>query len=246
MADFLESMRSLWTSNDKEALKHRVGYKQFAPEIIKWYEDKIFKFGGYTGKPGFTALEYGCGVGRLVKPFARKMAGLWFGVDISPDMIRFAKEDAPPNTQFIVCDGAGVPGIGTPVDFIYSVITLQHISSYSVLQKIYHSFRTALMPGGKFAIQVKQNRPELRPWNYEPRPGEAPEILRNFKSLPPQFHFEEGNSYNPDEIRTMLTLAGLTVNTIVKTETIDDHGEWLWVYGEKPWPKPISAASGNR
>jgi SAM-dependent methyltransferase len=233
MADFLESMRSLWTSNDKEALKHRVGYKQFSPEIIGWYEDKIFKFGGHIGKPGFTALEYGCGIGRLVKPFAKKMAGLWVGVDISPDMIRFAKEDAPLNTQFMVCDGAGIPEIDRPIDFFYSVITLQHISSYSVLQRIYRSFYDSLAPGGRFTIQVKQRRPELRPWNYEPSPGQPPEILKDFKSLPSQFHFEEGNSYTPDEIRAVLTLAGLTVNTIVKTEPIDDHGEWLWVYGAR-------------
>jgi SAM-dependent methyltransferase len=230
---YLDTMRSLWVHKDREALKHRVGARQFTPEFVEWYSSMIFPDSWWLNPhwpDHVSVLDYGCGLGRLVRPLAERYWGQWTGVDISPEMIRHAKDGAPKNAQFYVCDGNGIPADLGLYNKIYSVITLQHICSHKVIQEIFSSFRAHLKPTGTVTVQVKKWRSGLRPWSYEPPEGKPPEVLPGLPSLPAQFHVEEGNAYTPEELRTVFGLAGLEVYAMHITQPIDDHGEWLWAY----------------
>lgn len=102
-----------------------------------------------------VALDFGCGVGRLTRALSSRYANV-IGVDISPSMIRRAKElhadlanvrfieNAKPDLSFV--DSASV-------DFVYSVITLHHIPA--MLQRTYIAeFMRILSPRGMAVFQI--------------------------------------------------------------------------------------------
>ena len=76
-----------------------------------------------------TILDFGCGVGRLVIPFAA-MADEVTGADVSPSMLaeaaRNCAEQGVANARLVVSDDslAGLPG---PFDLVHSFIVFQHI-----------------------------------------------------------------------------------------------------------------------
>lgn len=83
-------------------------------------------------KPAFEPtriLDYGCGVGRLVVPFAKRSQTV-FGIDVSPSMLRQARKN---------CDRFDIPSVCLEsvdeldslepaiFDLVHSYIVLQHI-----------------------------------------------------------------------------------------------------------------------
>ncbi len=231
---YLENLRSAWSHKDPEALKHKVGAGQFNAEIVEWYNSQIFSDQWFDPAPDMAIADYGCGVARLVKPFSDyyAFAGWRFdGFDISPDMVKQASKVCS-GAKFHVCDGDGIPD-GDPhiFDYIYSVITLQHVCSSRVVDKILQSFTDSLTEGGGFVIQVKRHRPGLRPWDYEPPAHGVPEILPGFPQLPAHLHVEEGNSYTVPQIVDKCLANGLRPTQVWLTAGVDDHGDWIWVRG---------------
>lgn len=75
------------------------------------------------------ALDFGCGVGRLVLPFARRVPQV-MGIDVSEGMLREARrnceEAAVHNVQFARSDDQ-LSGLTGRYDFIHSFIVFQHI-----------------------------------------------------------------------------------------------------------------------
>jgi SAM-dependent methyltransferase len=231
---YLDSLRSAWMHNDPEALKHKVGARQFTPEIVEWYNSQIFSTEWFDPKPGLHIADYGCGVARLVKPFTeyyRFADWQFYGFDISPSMITAAEKECP-GAWFFNCDGAGIPDYDhLTLDYIYSVITLQHVCSSSVVDRILNSFASILAHDGQYVIQVKRYREGLRPHDYEPPAHGVPEILLGFPQLPAHLHIEEGNSYTVPQIVDKCRKNGLSVNQVWLTAGVDDHGDWIWVRG---------------
>jgi len=76
-----------------------------------------------------TILDFGCGVGRLVIPFAAQAEQVT-GADVSPSMLaeaaRNCAEHGVANARLVVSDDAltGLPG---PFDLVHSFIVFQHI-----------------------------------------------------------------------------------------------------------------------
>jgi trans-aconitate methyltransferase len=75
------------------------------------------------------ALDFGCGVGRLTAPLARR-AGAVVGVDIAPTMLQHARQRCTEcgllNTSFARSDPQ-LTEVGGTFDFIHSFIVFQHI-----------------------------------------------------------------------------------------------------------------------
>lgn len=246
MTDYLERAAHLW-EGDPSHLVERVGARQFDEEKIKWYGKQIFqeKWDALRDMRHANILDYGCGVGRLTIPFAKHFGCHVTGFDISRNMVDEANRRAwgisPQTSSLIVAGHYVTPGDGVPdlvppetVDFIYSVLTFQHICSLNVVRRILNSFHRVLTEGGEFVLQVKKWRKGLRPWNYQPGADGEVGILPDFPELPARYHSEEGNAYTEDELKRVLLRAGLDVEEMKTTDTIDDHGEWLWAYGTKP------------
>lgn len=105
------------------------------------------QFGQFNPK---SALDFGCGVGRLIIPLAR-MTGSATGVDVADAMLALAQTHA---------DDAGVDvellndiPTGRQFDWVNTMIVLQHIPparGYGIIRKLW----AAVAPGGLLTLQL--------------------------------------------------------------------------------------------
>lgn len=112
-----------------------------------------------------TAVDFGCGVGRLSQGLATHFEHV-IGVDIADSMIRSAREmnRFPERCEYIhnVATDLAVLGDGS-ADFIYSNITLQHVVPALARGYIHEFFRVA-SPGAHVIFQLP-SRPRSRVWH---------------------------------------------------------------------------------
>jgi SAM-dependent methyltransferase len=113
--------------------------------------------------PGFAparALDFGCGVGRLVIPLSRH-CGHVLGIDISPVMLAEARrncvERGIANVDFLLSDEFMTGPAVEPVDLVHSFIVLQHVAP-QVGERILVRLLAALRPGGIGALHVTYAR----------------------------------------------------------------------------------------
>jgi SAM-dependent methyltransferase len=110
--------------------------------------------------PLTSSLDFGCGVGRLTIPLARR-AGRVFACDVAPTMLAHARknvEDAElQNVTFIGSDElAGLsPG---QFDFVCSLLVLQHVPP-AVGYPLIRTLLNLLAPGGIAALHITFERP---------------------------------------------------------------------------------------
>jgi 2-polyprenyl-3-methyl-5-hydroxy-6-metoxy-1,4-benzoquinol methylase len=99
-------------------------------------------------------LEYGCGVGRLLIPLARRAERV-IGVDVSPSMLAEARRNCEEfgmrNVNLISTDDLG--SIEKKFDFIYSIAVLQHVPRRTG-EQIISKLVGLLRPDGVGAINV--------------------------------------------------------------------------------------------
>jgi ubiquinone/menaquinone biosynthesis C-methylase UbiE len=114
---------------------------------------------------GGTALDFGCGVGRLSRGLAERFDSV-IGVDISPRMIELAKEHNPGSRfRFLLNQSSDLTILADEsVDFIYSSIVLQHIPVPAVKKYVCELYRV-LRPGGVMSIHMPST---------EAKPGKRP------------------------------------------------------------------------
>lgn len=97
-----------------------------------------------------SALEIGCGTGRLLEPLSRHF-GQVFGVDVSGEMIRRGRGRLGhlPQVHFIEIDGLGeLPFKGQSFNFCFSYITFHHIPLKAVLRRYIREIHRVLEPAG--------------------------------------------------------------------------------------------------
>jgi SAM-dependent methyltransferase len=103
----------------------------------------------------WVSLEIGCGIGRLLKPLAARCKRV-IGIDLAPQMIDFAREylHAVDNAELHVNDGKSLGMVpDQSVDFVYSMLTFQHITLPEVVDAYLAEIRRVLKPGGWFRVQ---------------------------------------------------------------------------------------------
>ena len=102
------------------------------------------------------ALDFGCGVGRLLIPIARR-AGAALGVDASPAMLSLSRS---------ACDRAGLSNVSLAAtipedgsfDFVNTLLVLQHMAPRAGFRTLDQMFRS-LTVGGFLAVHVLFDRP---------------------------------------------------------------------------------------
>ncbi len=107
-----------------------------------------------------SLLDLGCGTGSITLAIAAAMpAGARVtGVDLSPEMIRIAKDRAP-NHEWVIGDLAAPPVTG-PFDLaVICFHTLQMLTDPADLDRCFANVAAVLAPGGRFAFDIY--RPNL-------------------------------------------------------------------------------------
>ena len=105
-----------------------------------------------------TALDFGCGVGRLSQALAERFDRV-IGIDVSASMLERAVElaqDAPTRDrlEFVLNERADLAVIGSgTVDLVYSSLVLQHLPK-PLAAGYLREFIRVLRPGGLVVVQV--------------------------------------------------------------------------------------------
>ena len=123
------------------------------PQIITPFVDKRLPLRA-------TAVEIGCGIGRLMRAVKPRFASV-IGLDISESMIGFARQHIAgcAGLEVLLCDGFGFPLPPGMADFIYSVICFQHIPTREmIIRYLSESFRV-LKRGGLIRVQTHMGEP---------------------------------------------------------------------------------------
>lgn len=112
-----------------------------------------------------TALDYGCGVGRLSRALAPRFDHV-IAVDISQSMVDEARENTQELGNVDVIRGSGRDLREVPdatVDLIYSNIALQH-SPADMQRSVIREMGRVIAPGGIVVFQTPSH-PNLRNWH---------------------------------------------------------------------------------
>ena len=123
----------------------------------------------YQHKRFHRALDFGCGVGRLVMPLASRFDEA-VGVDISPSMIEIARARAQEVGVGKVSFYTTIDDVPGMFDFAHSYIVFQHIP-VSIGLRIIDAIADRLNDGGILAIHLVLvlDRSRLRQVNHEIR-----------------------------------------------------------------------------
>ena len=180
--------------------------------------------------PGFaprSALDFGCGVGRLLIPFA-KVAQEVVGLDVSQSMLQEARrncdEQGLQNVRLFRSDD-DLSTLTGPFDLIHSSIVFQHIPVERG-RALFEKLLEQLSVGGVGAIQLTYSKTR-----YAPTCGLAPPELPRVDTGNPRAAADadplmQMNSYNLNEILFLMQRRGILQFHAEYT----DHGGELGIF----------------
>ena len=179
MSTQLRRMRRDWDRRARENARFYVATLQ-----DQWSEEEFYRSGDATfeeqiltdlgnicqGKDPrqMQVLEIGCGAGRVTRALGRYF-GRVYAVDISAEMVRHARRALAgfPNVSIFRNNGRDLSavsgnwwsrlGIGRKLqlDFAFSCMVFQHISSREIIESYIREVNRRLRPGALFKFQVQ-------------------------------------------------------------------------------------------
>jgi ubiquinone/menaquinone biosynthesis C-methylase UbiE len=129
-----------------------------------WTDDNFYELGAidwdlfrpnwerYGVRRG-TCVEIGCGAGRLTAQLARYFDCV-HGLDVSGDMIEYARGRVPANVFFHLTGGLEIPLADSSADGIFSAQVLQHLSRKEAAAIYFREMHRVLLPGGTIMLHV--------------------------------------------------------------------------------------------
>lgn len=193
---------ALWQPRSFEEAEFQIDAANSGDAFWQWGRDRAAELTRYMPDPCIAVLDYGCGVGRVLV----NMPGLVrIGVDTSPHMLAYAWENVDGCT-FRHGDGRTIPALDNSIDFVYSLLTLQHMDAADVAEIVKETWRV-LTDRGRCYLQFsgfgQKWAPDAKPNRGEPRwTGERASS---------QHGAHDVLAYTPDIILALAADAGLTV-----------------------------------
>lgn len=140
-----------------------------------------------------SALDFGCGLGRLSRPLARKFESC-VGLDISERMIDLARElnKDIANLSFIHTVGDDLASFSdNSFDLVYTNRVLQHLPSTDIVHNYVVEFLRVLRPGGLLVFGL----PTPLGLAYRLAPSRILFRILKLVGLPPQTIYERFGIY---------------------------------------------------
>ena len=143
---------------------------------------------GLDVKADWRVVEIGCGMGRLLRPLAPRVARV-VGVDLSEEMLLRARQHCAPlsNVEFHRTDGDLGFLPDDAFDFVFSHIVFQHLPRKAYAERYFGEAFRLLSPGGIFRVQVDgRSRQFFRRWIADSWSGvvfSAPELARRLERI---------------------------------------------------------------
>jgi SAM-dependent methyltransferase len=236
----LEEIRRDWDARARENPRGSINWPNIRNEEAAFFESGRVDYDRFVipflkrmnfDSRGKTALEIGCGIGRIARWMAQDF-GQYIGVDVSPEMIRMASAYEIPRAVFQVVSGGDLGGIpDASVDFVFSFAVFQHVPDRGAVLNYFAETARVLCPGGVFRLQMKG----LRTWSFgrlaleagfsdKPRLGRTRSPFVRVRRLDTW----QGRSLPPDEAVRECTSHGLKVEEV--------EGKWtvlMWLGGRK-------------
>lgn len=150
--------------------------------VIDDLESRLDKLGEPLG--GGTAIDFGCGVGRLTFPLSQRFQTC-YGIDISHSMVEFAstQKERGPNCTFIENTTTRLHRLeNASIDLIYSAIVFQHIAPRYTREYL-KEFSRLLKPGGLLVFQLPSHLDPKFPGNQKPFRLFKKRLFYQFKTL---------------------------------------------------------------
>jgi ubiquinone/menaquinone biosynthesis C-methylase UbiE len=149
--------KNFWEVSDMtQAWQKIVTDTKDTPEITEWVVAMIL-----DGIPeGNSALEVGCGVGRLMRVISAHFKWV-YGIDISESMISLSNDFLKdyPTCHTTQTDGYTIPIESNTIDFAYSFITFQHLPDINCVRNNIQEIYRVLKPGGLCRIHTHKGLP---------------------------------------------------------------------------------------
>jgi SAM-dependent methyltransferase len=241
--NWLQAIRRDWDARAREDARAYINWPDVPNEEGAFFESGRFDYGRYVlpflGKMQFdpsgkTALEIGCGIGRIGRWMSQDF-GQYVGVDVSPEMIERARAYGFPRTRFEAVSGADLGDIpADSVDFVFSFAVFQHVPDEEAIFNYIAETARVLRPKGIFRLHMKG----LRPWalgRFQIETGYSNNrrlIAAGLTKVPMMrvryLDTWQGRSIPPGKAITKCQSLGL--------EVTDVEGEWttmMWVGGRK-------------
>ena len=177
------------------------------------------------GQSRDAALDFGCGIGRLTGALSQYFANVT-GVDIAPSMIKAARRlhSDKDNCEFLLNGHNDLRWIpDRSVDFVLSLLVLQHLESTAVIESLLSEFVRVLRPGGAIVVQLPLKVPshEIPLPSWRTRSGVKVRSARLLRRIGVPAHFLYGRfgwvpqmtllALGDDEVGMIFERAGATV-----------------------------------
>jgi ubiquinone/menaquinone biosynthesis C-methylase UbiE len=157
-----------WNPKDLQAAKDLIvpdGYWNGSEPYLKTLRDLLSPAVVLAlGTEKVSALEIGCGIGRLMKGMRNNFEWV-YGIDISKEMLYHGNLflSNTDNTTLMHCTGDGTINlVDEAVNFVYSVIVFQHIPSLPIIVKYLKESKRVLKEGGVVRIQTFKGAPNSK------------------------------------------------------------------------------------
>jgi ubiquinone/menaquinone biosynthesis C-methylase UbiE len=167
---YIDGKQKKWDSNSFFVAGEEFVLKEIDPFIQQYIKQPEHK----------TALDIGCGVGRIARAFSSRF-GRVIGVDVSEKMIELAKsfhqDKQYKNITFLNNDGTTFVDIEEDsIDYVFSVVTFQHMPCKDIVQANIDEIVRVLKKGGVFQIDF----PILQGWGQFFGIVPVPRVFRKY------------------------------------------------------------------